>query len=404
MKILVFASSAFPRWKGDPQPGFVYDLSRKMAKKGDEVIVLVPHSPGAVLCESMEGMTVRRFRYFFPSSLERLCYGGGILPNIRKSILARIQLPFLVLSEFIALLSVGVDERPDLIHAHWILPQGFVASFVGMILAIPVVVTAHAGDVFPLNKPVYRVLSRFSITHSAAVTVNSDFTRVAVEKIGGKIPKVIPMGVDLKLFSSTSGSAISGVRERYHIGKKDRMVLFVGRLAEKKGVTYLIEAMKLVAKRYPQSKLVIVGDGPERVALHKQSLNLRDNVVFAGSVHNDQLPALYKAADVFVLPSIVAKNGDTEGLGVVMLEAIAAGTPVVASNVGGIPDVIIDTKTGILVEQKNPQQLASAISALLSNQKLRKNLVVAARKHISEKFSWDLVSREFSELYKSVKK
>lgn len=403
MKALVVASSAFPRWKDDTAPAFVYDLSRRLRGKGIDISVLAPHHPGAARLEALDGMKVHRFRYFLPSSLERLCYDGGILPNMKKSFLARLQMPFLIAAEFFSLYGLARKEKPGLIHAHWILPQGFTAAIVGKLLGIPIIVTAHAGDVFPLNKPLFRMLSRFSMKAAAAVTANSNFTKAAVEKVGAANATVIPMGVDLKLFSSSSALEASTVRKKYGISRKNgRMVLFVGRLAEKKGVAYLIEAMKQVAKRYPLCRLVVVGDGPEKKDLIRQAQPIRENIVFAGSVPNSQLPVFYRAADVFVLPSIVAGSGDTEGLGVVLLEAIAAGCPVVASNVGGIPDVIINNKTGLLVAQKDPKEIARAIMHILGNPSLGKKLSLAARGHAARNFSWDGVSAKFRELYYAV--
>ena len=398
-KVLVTAST-FPRWNGDTEPGFVYELSLRLSKRF-QVTVLAPHHPGAKRFEIVDGMRVHRFRYFFPSSLERLCYGGGILPNMKKSFLARLQLPFLVAAELFSLWMVAKKERPDIIHAHWILPQGFTAAIVSKLLGIPFVVTAHAGDVFPLNKPLFRLLSRFSVSSAAAVTVNSRFTKAAVEKIAvSKAVQVIPMGVDLKLFSSPSAAAV--VRKKYSV--KGKMLLFVGRLAEKKGVTYLITAMKSILQDFPGCKLIIVGDGPEKAALMQQSqqLGLSGSIIFTGSVPNSSLPSFYKAADVFILPSIVDSKGDTEGLGVVLLEAMAAGVPVVASNVGGIPDILIRNRTGLLVEQKDPDALAAAVIRLVENRFLAVKLAVAAKEHVRKNYSWELVSGRFAGLLKGI--
>lgn len=406
IKLLVFGSSAFPRWKNDPSPAFVYGLSKRLSQKGLGVSVLVPHHPGSRLFETVDGMRVYRFRYFLPSGLERLCYGGGILPNMKKSFLARVQLPFFIAAEFFSLWKVAKKERPDIIHAHWILPQGFVAAIIGKLLKIPVVVTAHAGDVFPLNNFVFRMLSKFSINSASAITVNSAFTKSAVAKISG-LPgiKVIPMGVDMKMFSSASSFAAAAIRKKFGItGKSGKMVLFVGRLAEKKGVTYLIAAMKDVVKRFPGCKLVVVGEGPEKAFLVRQSqqLGLSSAVAFAGSVPNNELPAFYRAADVFVLPSIVDSKGDTEGLGVVLLEAIAAGTPVVASRVGGIPDIVVNGKTGLLVEQKNHEELAAAIKSLFAGSELGKKLSAEAKKHVAGNYSWPMVASLFYGVFSSV--
>ncbi|MEK6837350.1 MAG: glycosyltransferase family 4 protein, partial [Nanoarchaeota archaeon] len=123
---------------------------------------------------------------------------------------------------------------------------------------------------------------------------------------------------------------------------------------------------------------------------------------FAGSIPNTDLPSFYKAADVFVLPSIIDSKGDTEGLGVVLLEAIAAGTPVVASNVGGIPDVITSNKTGLLVGQKNPAALSKAIVSLLKNSWLRKRFGTAAKIRVEKNFSWEKIAAEFAKVYDSI--
>lgn len=403
MKVLVTASSAFPRWKSDPMPTFVYDLCRQLSGRGVDVAVLVPHHPAAKRFEVVDGVRVHRFRYFFPSSLEQLCYDGGILPNMKKSFLARLQLPFLVVAEFFSLLSVAGRERPDIIHAHWILPQGFTAAVIGKLLGISVVVTAHAGDVFPLNKPLFRMFSRFSINSAAAVTVNSSYTKAAVEELTAKKASVIPMGVNISLFSSPSVSAATAIKRKYSI--KGKMLLFVGRLAEKKGVNFLISAMKSVVAGFPGCKLVIVGDGPEKQALVQQAqqLGLWNSIVFAGSLPNKELPPYYRAADVFVLPSIVDSRGDTEGLGVVLLEAIAAGTPVVASSVGGIPDVVIGNRTGLLVGQKDPQQLAAAVVSLFKNKQLAKKLAAAAKRYVEAGYSWKRVGEEFAAVFSSVR-
>ena len=175
-------------------------------------------------------------------------------------------------------------------------------------------------------------------------------------------------------------------------------------LAEKKGVAYLISAMKSVIGEFPDCKLVIVGDGPEKKALvsQVQHLGLWGNIVFAGSLPNRELPPYYRAADAFILPSIVDSRGDTEGLGVVLLEAIAAGTPVIASSVGGIPDIVIDSRTGLLVRQKNPEQLASAIKKLLGSKVLSRRLSAAAKNHIAKKYSWQEVGSGFYSLLSSV--
>jgi glycosyltransferase involved in cell wall biosynthesis len=396
-KVLALAST-FPRWKSDTEPDFVYWLENSLAKNFD-ITVLAPHHPGAKLHEKLGNLDVRRFRYFIPK-YEKLCYQGGIRPNMKKSLLARLQLPLLLMSEFASVKMLMLRHKFQVIHAHWILPQGLVAVMAKKVFGSKVLVTVHAGDVFPLKSGFMRALSAWTLRNADAVTVNSIATGDAVRRVADVRMRIIPMGVDLKMFSSTGAS----VKKKY--GIPGRMILFVGRLAEKKGVSYLISAMVQIKKSLPGCRLLIVGDGPEKPLLEKQVAEhaLNESVIFAGSIAKANLPAFYHSADVFVLPSIIAESGDTEGLGVVLLEAIAAGVPVVASNVGGIPDIIIDGKTGLLVEQKNPSEISEAIVSLLTHEKKAKALSKAALEHVQKNYSWEKVSGKFSELYYSLSK
>jgi phosphatidyl-myo-inositol dimannoside synthase len=397
-RVLTIAST-FPRWKGDAEPGFVYDLARALPSYA--ITVLVPHYAGARHHELMGGIGVARFSYFFPR-YQRLCYEGGIHENLRRSMLARLQLPFLVFFEMLSLLRMLAGRRYALVHAHWIIPHGFLAVILKPFFHVPVIVSAHAGDVFPFRNPVLRFFARLTLRYADAVTVNSAATGKAVQAIAGIPVKSIPMGVDLASFSAASAQEVRALRKRLGIGGE--MVLSVGRLAEKKGLSYLVEAMPLLLRQFPMLTLLVVGDGPERSRIEHAAacLQVSRHVHFTGRIPNAELPAYYAAADVFVLPSIVTRSGDTEGLGVVLLEAIAAGTPVVASNVGGIPDIVLDRETGLLISQKDPQQLADAITLLLRSPSLAKKLSASARKRVEKNYSWQTVGRKFALLYRSV--
>jgi len=396
-KVLVIATT-FPRWKNESTPGFVFHLSRLLTKKYD-VFAEVPHTYKAKKSEIIDKVKVHRFRYFLPEKLQKLCYNGGILPNIRKSALAKMQVPFLLFSEFFSILRTIKKEKINFVHAHWILPQGFLAAIIKKMYNVPFIVTVHAGDIFPLKNPLLKKIAKFTLKNCSICTVNSVATKIATQKLTKKIPeiKIIPMGVDLKLFNPKKND--SNLKKQLGIGGK--VVLVVGRLAEKKGLKYLIQAFPQVLKKFPKAKLIIIGEGPEKDNLKQitKNLKLNNNIFFLGEIKNQYLPRYYSIADVFVLPSIIAKNGDTEGLGVVLLEAIATGTPVIGSNVGGIPDIIVNNKMGLLVEQKNTIQLSKSIIKILSDNKLRKEFIKTANNHVKEKYSWEKVSKNFLEIY-----
>ena len=162
--------------------------------------------------------------------------------------------------------------------------------------------------------------------------------------------------------------------------------------------------MPFVIKKFHNARLLIIGDGPEKDNLINLSkkLNLENNVIFTGNIKYQLLPEYYATSDIFVLPSIVEKSGDTEGLGVVLLEAIASATAVVGSDVGGIPDIIRDNETGLLVRQKDPKDIADAILKLLSNNLLRKKLSKNAKEHLKKNYSWVVVSKKFERIYDSL--
>jgi glycosyltransferase involved in cell wall biosynthesis len=175
-------------------------------------------------------------------------------------------------------------------------------------------------------------------------------------------------------------------------------------MVEKKGVRYLIEAMPQVCQATPQATLTLVGDGPERPALEKlvQQLGLASKVRFTGSILNEHLKEHYAQADIFVAPSIRDRAGDTEALGVVILEAAASGTPIVATNVGGIPDIVVDGQTGLLAEPANPESLANAILRLHRNPALASKLAANARELVESRFSWESVVDRFDTLFRQL--
>jgi glycosyltransferase involved in cell wall biosynthesis len=404
-KILVLTST-FPRWEDDTTPPFVYELCKKLTKDF-AITVLAPHHPGALFKEKMNGVKVCRFPYFFPLRLQKLCYEGGILPNIRVSLAAKIQVPFFMLAEFVFTLKSVLREKPALIHAHWTIPQGVTALVIKKLLHTPMLVTAHAGDVFTQNI-LFNWLNSLILKHADLITLNSAATKKQLlksSKKGQKITRteIIPMGVDFDRFKPPKERERKKLKRKLGLDKK-RIILFVGRLVEKKGVCYLIKAMQKISKSLPASHLLVIGYGPEEEKLKTltKTFNLEEKIAFLGKIPNYKLVRYYGSSDVFIAPSIEGKRGDTEGLGIVFLEAIASGTAVIGTNVGGIQEIIINKKTGLIVEQKNEDQLAKSAIKLLKNEKLRIELAENARKHAKNNFSWEIIAEKFKKIYSEI--
>ena len=397
-RVLVLAST-FPRWANDTEPPFVFNLSRRLAGSFD-VTVLAPHAPGSKRIEEMDGLTVRRFRYFWPAGLQRLAY-GGMLPNLKRNRWLWAQVPFFLLAEFFAARSIVRRENIDVIHVHWLVPQGVVGALLSKFTGKPLVVTAHGADVYGANGDIKNKLKRWALRRSARVTAVSQDLADAIDRLMGEdvLVEVISMGVDTERFRPATDPS-----ELRRSSGEGPIILFVGRLAEKKGVRYLLEAMPAVLTEAPDATLVIVGDGPLRAELEAQAraLAISDNVRFEGAKRPDDLPAYYHAADVFAGPSIVAEGGDTESFGLVFAEAMACGCPVIASSVGGIGDLVRDNETGLLVPQKNPQALALAVRRVLADDTLHARLRRGGLAHIEGNYTQTAIASRYAQLLEGV--
>ena len=400
MKVCILTSS-FPRFAGDSAGIFIYHLAIALVKKGVDIEIICPHENGCRFFEELEGITIRRFPYFFPLQYQNIAYGSGILKNIKSNILAKIQLPFFIISEIIYTLRRLMISKPDLIHTHWSLPQGLTGVVCKKVFGVPCITTVHGSDVHGLQNPLLKALNKVVIKNSDICTANSRASAKMVSDISGREDaQVIPMGVDTNIFSRSEKVGI--IRKKYEIDGD--VLLFVGRLIRWKGVYYLIKALPEVLKQYPKTKLLIVGSGPEKKRLIQlcAELAIINSVVFINEVLQEDLIPLYSVADILVLPSIIDVTGETEGLGVVLLEAMACRVPVIGSDVGGIKDIIKDYETGLLCEQKNPDSLAGKIIQLLSDEKLRKKVIENGFKLVKEKFAWEVISDRFMNIYMEV--
>jgi len=177
-------------------------------------------------------------------------------------------------------------------------------------------------------------------------------------------------------------------------------LVFVGRLVEKKGVAHLIEAVAMLAERYPALKLNIVGDGPLRGSLESLAakLGVEEKVHFVGSVLNEDVPDFLRAAKISVMPSVVASSGDQEGLGLVAVEALGCGCAVVAFDLPAVRDTIIDGKTGLMAEPESSTDLADKIAMLLENEALCEDLATEGRRFALGKFTWTAVGLSYTNI------
>jgi glycosyltransferase involved in cell wall biosynthesis len=393
---LLVLASTYPRWAGDPEPGFVHELCRRLAGRF-RVIVVCPHAAGAMPMEVLDGVEIRRYRYA-PALMETLVNNGGIATNLRRTRWKLLLLPGFVLGLLWTAWRTIAHERPAVAHAHWLIPQGLALAFLSLIdhRAPRFFVTSHGADLFALKAAPLQAMKRFVAHRAAAITVVSSAMRDEMVRLGIDVSqvKVRPMGVDMDN-RYVPDSTVQRSRSE---------ILFVGRLVEKKGVHHLLDAMPGVLSHVPDARLIIAGFGPEEAALkiHARSLGLDESVDFLGAIPQAGLPALYRRAALFVAPFVRAESGDEEGLGLVMLEAIGCGCPILAGNVSALTEVLGADFDGMTVNPRDTVALVGKIVDALADPSAAGSRAERLRATIKQKFDWSPVAEGYLRLAEEI--
>lgn len=302
--------------------------------------------------------------------------------------------------------------KADVYEAHTVSGYGFLRSIIKRRIEKPFIQTVHGvlADEYlqSLHRgfPTFRAkianvfmwrLSKIeeeSATKATLVVTVSKYSSKKIAKfynVDRKKMRIVPNGVDTNRFKPSR----SGIAIKHQIGLDDKLcVLFVGRLIPRKGLSFLLEAAKHVIKEYSQTVFVVVGKGPLKnyLTAHLEKLRLSSNFVFLGDVKESVLPALYNCADVFVLPSV------QEGQGIALLEAQATAKPVVAFDVGGVREAVLDKETGLLLKPDSCE-LAKAITKLLADERWRGKMGRKGREFVSKNFSWDACAQKMLQVY-----
>ncbi|MFQ5867724.1 MAG: glycosyltransferase family 4 protein [bacterium] len=394
-------TSGFPRYEGDLSGNFILSLTKELIKRDLAVFVLAPHAPKVKRSEELDGIKVYRFSYFFPFALQKLCYGSGIPANIRHSLLAKLQLLFFFFFQLFSLIWLIKKEKINIVNSHWMVAQGLNGALVRKILGLPHIVTIHAAGLFALKRfPFGKHVARFIVRNSDHMIAVSSFVKSNLDKLVSYNTKatVCPMGINTDIFVSKDPIKL---KENYNIRTK-YILLFVGRLVEKKGIEYLIDAMKIVTKKLFDLKLLIIGSGNLEKKLKNKvnKLNLSSYVSFLGIKKHDELIDYYNICDLLILPSIFDKYGHTETLGMVILEAMSCGKPVIASNIGGIPESVKNGYNGLLTIPKSPADIADKIVKAFTQfdvEEMGKRARQTARR-----YDWEKVGKKYERLMKEI--
>jgi glycosyltransferase involved in cell wall biosynthesis len=402
-KNLLLFTSTFPRWSKDEEiPQFIFELGKELTKYFN-VHVLAPHAPGALEMEEMDGMKVIRYPYFFPRSSQCLAYGTGILSNVRMHKLAIFQIPLFFLNQTCALKATVKRYKIDIVNSHWMVPQGLTAAFIKPRSSFRHIHTIHAAGLFALRRwPFGKQLARLINKHSDAIFSVSSYNKEMLEELIKRRVQadILPMGIHSNYYSQDSKT--SNIRKE--LGLPDgKVILYIGKLSEKKGVSFLLRAFHTALEEWPDSTLVIVGTGDleDSLKVETKTLNISGKVVFAGWQGKANVKKYLAACDVVAIPSIIDSRGETEGLPVVLLEALASGKPVVATRVGGATDIIINEENGFLSNPENASDLAEKIIKILgmNTETLSKNAMASV-----QKFDWVNIGKTYRDKIQSLEK
>ncbi len=410
MNLLVCASHLFPNYKNPNAGSFVVEQLRHLQRYCG-IVVLVPHPwvPPVVSKLSKKWQqydqlpdeeTVAGIKVLHPRRL--------VIPKVNSWAWMTVSVTlsywhFLNRSHRFA---ESPFHRFTHIEGHFVLPDGFAAAFLGERFGKPSIIHVHGTDVhtIPQQSALLRFLTIWALRHADAIrAVSSDLAERAIKLMdtetrrNGETEKagkvwVIPNGVDLNKFRVM---ARQEARQQLGLDEGKRYLLYVGRLVAVKGLDLLLDTFAQLVQNQNDVELVLVGDGTERHALVQRAMTLgiRDKVHFVGAQPHERIVLWMNAGDVFCLPS------HKEGLPTVLLESLACGTPVVATSVGGIPEIVTDGEVGRLVRSRDPKEMAACIEEVLETRWDRQQL----RDYVAERFSFEVVTRKLLEMYGSVR-
>jgi len=377
----LFVINDFPPILGG-QSNYYFNLCRAFPKK--ELIVLAPQCNGFENFDQTHNLKVIRKPYLvFVPGFEKLC---------------KIFLPMLFS------LQIMRKDKIGCLHCGHVLSTGIIGLIFKKLYKIPYIVYTHSADILEFQKywPIKKLLQSI-LRNAAAVSCNSRFTYdklLGLEVKKEKIKLIYPKTNFVKFDQFLETESI--VNRLNLVDKK--IILSINRLIERKGNDVMIQAMPAVLKEIPSAIYIIGGSGRYETKLQRmvKDLKLEKQVIFLNHLSDEDVVRLYKVCDVFVMPSRTLKEEDTEGFGVVFLEANACGKPVIGSRCGGIPEAVADGYSGLLVNPSSVNEISQAVVGLLKDKDYAALLGAQGRKRVQEQFNSHLYIKDVKELMELV--
>jgi glycosyltransferase involved in cell wall biosynthesis len=393
----LFIVTAYPRHESDVITPWMGETIGRLKGAGMDVEVLAPAYKGSETGH-VGGVKVHRFRYG-PASLETLTHDVPAMDRIAASPAMAALLPGYIAAGSAAAARIAREEKFDIVHAFWPIPHGIFGLAARSASNAALVSTFFSSELnwSGASKKIFGPMLRRIVAGSDAVTVISTFTGERLRQFVPRVQSVvIPFGAAAqnRTHSSANPKPVRSAGDQFNL-------LFVGRLVRRKGVDVLLNAATHLADD-ARLRITIVGEGPERTSLINEAarLGVTKVVTFEGGVSSARIAEFFENCDALVLPAIVTESGETEGLGVVLLEAMGYGKPVIASDAGGITDIVIDGETGVLSRAGDAAALAQAIRGAMDDPLRMQQLSVNGKLHAEREFGWDTIVSRLVETYR----
>ena len=388
-------TSSYPKFPGDVTAPFIESIARGVAARGHAVDVVLPEHP-QLRREPDEPVRFFPYRYAPSASWALWGYAQSLEADVRVRRRTYLLAPFVAAALRSRVGRLLAERRYAVVHAHWVIPNAALVADVVRSHHTPFVVSLHGSDVFVAERlGGVRALARVTLAGAGVVTACSGELARRGIRLGARRERTrtIPYGVDAVAFAPRRDA--TALRHGLGLPPDGFLVLAFGRLVEKKGFRYLIEA----AARTPGVQVAIAGDGDLRAELELQARRLAAPVRFLGNLPRQALAEALAAADAVAIPSVVDRAGNVDGLPNTLLEALAAGKPLVASRLAGIPDVVEHERHGLLVPEKDAAALACALGRLQSEPQTRERLAREARRLALTRLTWEAAAADFKDAY-----
>ncbi len=394
----------YPRFPGDFSGVFVRALCDELVAQGEQITIYAPFDTAythRAPRTTQHAPRLHLYRYIWPASLHRLGYARSMQADLALRLNSYLLSPGMFASAITSVLG-GVRRarhagRPiDVLHAHWLLPGGFIGAVVSRLTGIPLVVSVPGSDAqVAAANPLFRWMARQVFGQASLLTANSYALRDAVIGLGAN-----PNQFDLIIYGTEpdklrpDGAGVAALRRSLNVPEGAVVLLAVGRMVPKKGFDVLLRALADPALRGKSVAAVMVGEGDCWQAWQglARNLGVAQKVRWVGNVPFEQIGLYYNLADVLVMPSV---SQPADGLNVCVLDAMSCAKPVVGSDVAGNPLAVIDGETGLIVPEGNSRALAGALARLVDDGGLRRRLGAASRARIENELGWPHLARRY---------